>query len=255
MQIFIMYCDFEDANLQHSFAESRECSSYIVMLKYWLTVLTYRKQITFIFYCDDTNFQHWFTGNKESLSSCVILRYQFRILIYRKQKIFIFYCDAKDTTIQYWFAGSREYLSSIVKLKISLYNTDLPTQRMSKFYYDAEDTNVQNWFTGNRICLPSIMMLQITIYYYSVGKYPSFFFFLRKPSGFQWSALTWCDLEPSYVHVNFLPSVNNVSWWYQESKESDKPQDSRFSPKKSLNQVRCSSRSVIFLTMKIRREH
>ena len=43
--------------------------------------------------------------------------------------------------------------------------------------------------------------------------------------------------------------------WYQESKEAGEPQESALSPKKFLNHVRCYSLPVIFLTMKIRREH
>ena len=36
--------------------------------------------------------------------------------------------------------------------------------------------------------------------YYSVTKVSDF---LRKPGGFQWSALAWGDLEPSYAYVKF----------------------------------------------------
>ena len=49
--------------------------------------------------------------------------------------------------------------------------------------------------------------------YYSVRKVFELFF-LRKPGGFQWSALAWGDLEPSYTCVSFLLPLNNVSWLY-----------------------------------------
>ena len=38
-------------------------------------------------------------------------------------------------------------------------------------------------------------------------------FFLRKPGGFQWSALAWSDLKSSYVCGNLFPPVSSVSWW------------------------------------------
>ena len=38
-------------------------------------------------------------------------------------------------------------------------------------------------------------------------KYPTFF--LRKPGEFQWSALAWGDLEPSYSCVSFFPPFNS----------------------------------------------
>jgi hypothetical protein len=44
-----------------------------------------------------------------------------------------------------------------------------------------------------------------------LGKY----LFLRKPGGFQWSALALRNLEPSYACVNFFLSVNSVSWWQE----------------------------------------
>ena len=88
-------------------------------------------------------------------------------------------------------------------------------------------------------------------------------FVLRKPGGFQWSALLCGDLELSYAYVNFSPLVNSVNWWqatfecfrwifivrkmterlekrtwfrffgdiswYQESEEPGEPQESGFS--------------------------
>jgi len=53
--------------------------------------------------------------------------------------------------------------------------------------------------------------------------------------------------------TRFRVFFSDISW-YQDSKELDEPQESGFSPK-NLNQVRCSSNFVIFLTMEIRREH
>jgi hypothetical protein len=35
-----------------------------------------------------------------------------------------------------------------------------------------------------------------------------FFFF-----AFQWSALVWGDLEPSYACMNFSPPVKSIRWW------------------------------------------
>ena len=49
--------------------------------------------------------------------------------------------------------------------------------------------------------------------YATMLKMYSTLFFLREPGGFQWSALAWDDLAPSYPYVNFFPPVNSVSWW------------------------------------------
>ena len=111
--------------------------------------------------------------------------------------------------------------------------------------------------------------------HYSVGKV----------SYLQWSALAWGDLELSYAYVNVFPPVNSVSWW-QEAFDWDSVYCSRRIfiarkmtelqkertwfihfwrktrllisgeiAKKKSDKVRCSSSSVIFLTMKNRREH
>ena len=49
--------------------------------------------------------------------------------------------------------------------------------------------------------------------YYSVRKVSDRIFFKLKYGGFQWSTLTWSDLEPSYPCMNFFPPINTVSWW------------------------------------------
>ena len=155
--------------------------------------------------------------------------------------------------------------------------------------------NRVNWYDTSRWCQVIYIPTRNNFFtiYYSVRKVSDLFylFFSKKPGEFQWSKLAWGDLEASNVYMIFsrlsiasvdhkqnfckilfssLVRYSSYRYWrmtgaahltFLVKNQTPVVHQAPYSPdirryrQKSLNQVRCSSRSVIFLTMKIRREH
>ena len=63
---------------------------------------------------------------------------------------------------------------------------------------------------------PKVRIIRINTPITLLEKDPTFYFFLRKPGGFQWSTLAWGDLKPSYSCVNLsrlsIASVDGMQY-------------------------------------------